>query len=119
MGVTPMGSNLRFAGTLELAGLDLSINRRRVRAIQDAAEAYLPSLPSLEVTETWRGLRPLTPDDLPVIGRPSRGRGLVLATGHGMKGMSQGPITGELVAQLITGEPTAFDLTPFSPDRFA
>ncbi len=80
---------------------------------------YLPDLPKTDVVEIWRGLRPLTPDDLPIIGRPAESRGLVIATGHGMKGMSQGPITGELVAQLIAREPSAFDLKPFSPDRFA
>ncbi len=119
VGVTPMGPLLRFAGTLELAGLDLRVNQRRVRAIEDAVPRYLPNLPKTDVVEIWRGLRPLTPDDLPIIGRPAESRGLVIATGHGMKGMSQGPITGELVAQLIAGEPSAFDLKPFSPDRFA
>ena len=118
VGVTPMGPHLRLAGTLELAGLDLSVNRRRLRAIEEAVPHYLPGLPELDVVEVWRGLRPLTPDDLPIIGRPARGRGLVIATGHGMSGMSQGPVTGELVAQLVTGEETAFDLAPFSPDRF-
>ena len=73
---------------------------------------------NLERVETWRGLRPLTPDDLPAIGRPRALPGVVIATGHGMSGMSQGPITGLLVAQLIAGETPALDLAPFSPDRF-
>ncbi len=119
VGVTPMGELLRFAGTLELAGLDLDVNLRRVRAMERGVRAFLPELPETELVEIWRGLRPLTPDDLPIIGRPARTPSLVLATGHGMKGMSQGPITGELVAQLICGEPPAFDLRPFSPDRFS
>lgn len=119
VGVTPMGDWLRFAGTLELAGLDLHVRQRRVDAIRRAVHAYLPELPDTPLVEIWRGLRPLTPDDLPIIGRPARISGLVLATGHGMKGMSQGPITGELVAQLLSGEPSAFDLSPFSPDRFS
>ncbi len=118
VGVTPMGPNLRFAGTLELAGIDLSLNARRVRAIERAVREYLPGLPRSEPTETWRGLRPLTPDDLPLIGRPSRVPGVVLATGHGMSGMSQGPMTGELVAAIVTGEPPPMELAPFSPDRF-
>ncbi len=119
VGVTPMGDQLRLAGTLELAGLDLRVNARRVRAIERAAQIFLPSLPPSEPVEIWRGLRPLTPDDLPIIGRPAGMPGLVLATGHGMKGMSQGPITGELVAQLLSGEPPAIDLAPFSPNRFS
>jgi D-amino-acid dehydrogenase len=118
VGVTPMGDLLRCAGTLELAGLDLSVNLRRVRAIERAVGRWLPGLPETEHVETWRGLRPLTPDDLPILGRPSGSSGLVLATGHGMSGISQGPITGELIAQLLCGEPTAVDLAPFSPDRF-
>ena len=118
VGVTPMGDQLRLAGTLELAGLDLRVNTRRVRAVEQAARVFLPGLPPSEPIEIWRGLRPLTPDDLPIIGRPAGRTGLVLATGHGMKGMSQGPITGELVAQLLSGEPPAIDLRPFSPDRF-
>jgi D-amino-acid dehydrogenase len=116
--VTPLGGRLRFAGTLELAGLDLSVNLRRVRAIERAIPEYLPQLPPLEPLELWRGLRPLTPDDLPIIGRPAGTRGLVIATGHGMSGVSQAPATGELVAQLIGGEPTSIPLAPFSPDRF-
>ncbi len=124
VGVTPLGSLLRFAGTLELAGLDLSIQQRRVDAILRAVCNYLPGLvpeggiEDLERVETWRGLRPLTPDDLPVIGRARALPGVVIATGHGMSGISQGPITGLLVAQLIAGGPSALDLAPFSPDRF-
>jgi D-amino-acid dehydrogenase len=114
-----MGSNLRVAGTLELAGLDLSVSMQRVRAIERATRTYLPDLSLGEQVEIWRGLRPLTPDDLPIIGRPGGTRGLIIATGHGMKGMAQGPITGELVAQLVSDEPTSLDLRPFSPDRFA
>ncbi len=120
--VTPMGDMLRFAGTLELAGLDLSINRRRVNAIQLAAHEYLdldPG-PTLEpnTTEIWRGLRPLTPDTLPIIGRSRHLANLTVATGHGMMGVSLGPITGKLVAQLIRGEQPEFDLSLLSVERF-
>jgi D-amino-acid dehydrogenase len=115
---TPMGAQLRFAGTLELAGLDTRVNARRVRAIERGARELLPGLPPFEVVETWRGLRPLTPDDLPVIGRSRRCPELLIATGHGMSGMCHGPITGELVAQLAVGEPPSLDVAPFSPDRF-
>ena len=118
VGVTPMGETLRFAGTLELAGLDLRVNAARVRAIEKAVTRFLPGIEFSNRLETWRGLRPLTPDDLPIIGRPSATGGLVVATGHGMTGISQGPITGELTAQLLMGETPEFDLAPFSPDRF-
>ena len=118
MGVTPMGEWLRMAGTLELAGIDTSVNLRRLRALERATASYLPDLPKTEHIETWRGLRPLTPDDLPILGRPPGSHGLVLATGHGMSGMAQGPITGELIAQLICNETPSLDLAPFSPARF-
>lgn len=116
--MTPLNDHLRVAGTLELAGVNLDVNMRRVDALLRAVGRYLPGLGPLERVETWRGLRPLTPDDLPVIGRPRSFPNLCLAVGHGMRGMSQGPITGELVAQLLSGEPPEIDLTPFSPDRF-
>jgi D-amino-acid dehydrogenase len=78
----------------------------------------MPRLPATPTIEIWRGLRPLTPDDLPIIGRPQGTQGLILATGHGMSGISQGPMTGELIAQMVTGETPSLDMAPFSPDRF-
>ena len=116
--VTPMGEMLRFAGTLELAGLDLSINRRRVEAIRQAIPQYLPQLRELELLEIWRGLRPCTPDGLPCIGRAPAYENLIIAAGHAMIGISLGPITGKLVAQLLTDEPPTIDLTPLRVDRF-
>ncbi len=116
--VTPMGSQLRFGGTLELAGLDLRMNQRRVDALARTVRRYLPGIPRTPTVEIWRGLRPLTPDDLPILGRPAGTSGLILATGHGMSGISQGPISGELIAQLVSGETPEIDLAPFSPDRF-
>ncbi len=118
IGVSPTRSELRFAGTLELAGLDLDINARRVEAIRRGARRFFPDLPPLDRVETWRGLRPCTPDDLPVIGRTRAVPNLSLAGGHGMSGLAQGPITGALIAQLLTGEPPELELAPFSPGRF-
>ncbi len=116
--LTPMGDRLRFAGTLELAGLDLSINARRVNAIRKAVRRYLTIDPDQGLVEIWRGLRPLAPDSRPIIGRSPRLDNLVLATGHGMVGVSLGPITGKLVAQVVSGDRPDFDLTPLHPDRF-
>ena len=116
--VTPMGSRLRFGGTLELAGLDMRMNQRRVDVLARTVRSYLPGIPPTPTVEIWRGLRPLTPDDLPILGRPAGTSGLILATGHGMTGISQGPFSGELIAQLASGETPEIDLTPFSPDRF-
>jgi D-amino-acid dehydrogenase len=123
VGVTPMGTMLRFAGTLELAGLDLSINRRRVNAIQQAAREYLDLgssfMPEPETIEIWRGLRPLTPDTLPIIGRIRHLTNLTVATGHGMMGVSMGPITGKLVTQLVAGEQPELDISQLAVERFA
>jgi D-amino-acid dehydrogenase len=122
VGVTPLGrGRLRFAGTLELAGLDLSINRRRVDAIVNAVPRYVPDWnpADFRVREVWRGLRPCTPDGLALIGRPRDWDNVVLAAGHAMIGMSLGPVTGRLVAQIVGGRTPDFDLGLFDPDRFA
>ena len=117
--VTPMGGLLRFAGTLELAGLDLSINQRRVDAIARAAEAYLQIERVAPTEEPWRGLRPCAPDGLPILGRTRAYENLILATGHAMLGMSLGPITGKLVAQVAFGEKPEMNLHSLRPERFS
>lgn len=121
VGVTPMGDLLRFAGTLELAGMDLSINQRRVDAILQAVPAYLPDLDParLELVEIWRGLRPCTPDGLPFLGRSRRYGNLTVAAGHAMVGLSLGPVSGEIISRLVVGEEPGFDLELLRPERFA
>ena len=118
--LTPMDHMLRFAGTLELAGYDMSINHRRLQAILKAVPDYFPGfdVDSLELVEIWRGLRPCSPDGLPYIGRPRRYDNVIFATGHGMKGISLAPVTGKLVAQLAAHEQPQIDLTYLSIDRF-
>jgi len=115
---TPLDGRLRLAGTLELAGLDLSIRPVRVEAIRRAAARVLGNQAGRRVLDVWSGLRPCTPDGLPVIGSPAGVPGLVLATGHAMKGLSLAPVTARLVAELVAGAPPSRDLSPFSPDRF-
>jgi D-amino-acid dehydrogenase len=112
---TPLPDRLRLSGTLELAGLDLSISEQRVAKIRTGGERWFRGLRSRRVLETWAGLRPCLPDGLPAIGRLD---GVVVATGHAMKGVSLAPITARLVAQLLSGEPPEHDLTLFRPDRF-
>lgn len=118
VGVTPMGETLRLAGTLELAGLDFSINRRRVNAIVRSAGPYLVGADDLELLEIWRGLRPCTPDGLPIIGRSPRFENLILATGHAMIGVSLGPVTGKVVSQVACAEPPLVDVSALRPERF-
>jgi D-amino-acid dehydrogenase len=112
---TPLPDRLRLSGTLELAGLDLSISQPRVDAIRRGGERWFGGLAGRPVLETWAGLRPCLPDGLPAIGRLGRA---VVATGHAMKGVSLAPITGRLVAQLVAAEPPEHDLAPFDPARF-
>lgn len=119
--VTPMGDTLRIGGTLELAGMDRSINRRRVAAILDAVPRYLPSfdISAHEIVETWCGLRPCTPDGLPFLGRAPGIHNLIVAAGHAMIGVSLGPVTGQLVRQIVAGERSDIDLDLLAVDRFA
>ncbi|MGF7218083.1 D-amino-acid dehydrogenase [Spirosoma lacussanchae] len=118
---TPMGNSLRFAGTLEVAGTDQTINMNRVRGIYESIGQYYPDIPVQmpTVDRVWKGLRPCSPDGLPYIGRTGRFDNVTLATGHGMMGLSLGPATGKLVAETIAGTSTGVKLDPFRPDRFA
>jgi D-amino-acid dehydrogenase len=117
--VTPLGDSLRFAGTLELAGLNLDINQKRVQAILDNAARYLSvDLNNQPLVEIWRGLRPCTPDGLPIIGRSRKVTNLIPASGHCMLGVSQGTMTGKLVSRIAAGEKSDLDLDALSPDRF-
>nr|NIR49120.1 FAD-dependent oxidoreductase [candidate division KSB1 bacterium]NIR70842.1 FAD-dependent oxidoreductase [candidate division KSB1 bacterium]NIS24628.1 FAD-dependent oxidoreductase [candidate division KSB1 bacterium]NIT71530.1 FAD-dependent oxidoreductase [candidate division KSB1 bacterium]NIU25228.1 FAD-dependent oxidoreductase [candidate division KSB1 bacterium] len=117
--VTPLGDRLRFAGTLELAGLDLSFNMRRVHAVLKAVPRYLDTEPvNLEQAEIWAGLRPCTPDGLPIIGRCPSINNLIVATGHAMIGISLAPITGKLIAELVNEEQPSIDLEALRVERF-
>lgn len=116
--VNPLGHALRLAGTLELAGMDFSINTRRVEAMRRSLNAYLPGLAEAKLIEIWRGLRPCTPDGLPILSRSKDFNNLILAAGHAMLGMSLGPITGKLVSQLACDEQTEIDMTPLDINRF-
>ena len=116
--VNPLGDALRIAGTLELAGMDFSFNARRINAIQKSSQSYLPGLDQVKVIEIWRGLRPCTPDGLPIISRSLDFNNLIVAAGHAMLGMSLGPITGKFVSQLISGEKTEVDVSPLGMERF-
>jgi D-amino-acid dehydrogenase len=116
--VTPFKESLRLAGTLELAGMDFSIQSRRVDAIRTNSAKYLQGLENAKVTEIWRGLRPCTPDGLPVVSRAKQFDNLIVAAGHAMLGMSLGPITGKLTSQLALGEDPEMDLAPLRLERF-
>lgn len=121
LAVTPFSDSLRFAGTMELAGLDPAISRRRVHAMLDAISDYYPNFDTsgLQSAEVWSGLRPCTPDGLPFIGRFKKFSNLVAATGHAMLGISLAPVTGRLVADILTRSTPGCDLSPLRVDRFS
>ena len=124
IGMTPRDGSVKFAGTMELAGMDDSITRRRVMAILRGAQSFynVPSEP--KIIEIWRGLRPCTPDGLPAIGRPKRRtrkqrwENLIVAAGHAMLGLTLAPATARVVADLVEGKTPEIDAAPFDPARF-
>lgn len=119
IGINPHDEVLRLAGTLEIVGLDLSVNMRRVRAIAKGAAGMLAIADPARQVRLWRGLRPCTPDGMPMIGRAGGYENLWLATGHQMTGLKTAPGTGRLLAELMTGQPPSFDPEPFRADRYA
>ncbi len=118
--VTPMDSMLRLGGTLELVGMDRRINERRVNAVIRAGEQYMPDLglSKLNPVEVWSGLRPTTPDGLALLGRSKAYSNLTIAAGHGMIGISTGPVSGMLVSQVVRGEEPFMDIHMLDPGRF-
>jgi D-amino-acid dehydrogenase len=118
LAITPLGDDFRFSSTLELAGFDLSINEKRLAANWEGLHRVLPGLENVDVKETWSGFRPLSADGLPIIGRSKKISNLIYATGHGMMGMTHGPITGKVVSQIVTGQYPDINLEALRPDRF-
>ncbi|OSY87329.1 amino acid dehydrogenase [Tenacibaculum holothuriorum] len=118
--VTPMDGFTRFAGTMELGGINHSVNPIRVKSIARAAEKYYDNvkISPQEIAEAKCGLRPCSPDGLPYIGRASKIKNLTIATGHAMMGWSLGPATGKLVSELISEQKTSLNLAPFKVERF-
>ena len=116
--VSIWGSGYRLGSTMEFAGYDTSLNRTRLDAIRRGAAEYLVEPEGPAVVEEWYGWRPMTPDDLPVLGRAPGVDNLVLATGHGMLGVSMSAMTGVLVAETVVGTPPSLDLAPYSIARF-
>ncbi len=117
-GLTPMGPHMRIAGTLELSGINDRIRQRRVDAIARAVGEYFTTRLDPAKGVVWSGLRPLSPDGLPIIGPVAGVSNVVIATGHSMTGMTLGPVTGKLVAQMVAGHEPIVDPAPFSPSRF-
>ena len=117
--VTPMNGFTRLAGTMEFSGINHNIRENRVRAIVAAAGEYYEDfqVEESEIGAAACGLRPVTPDGLPYIGRAGKWKNLCLATGHAMMGWSLGPATGKLVSEIISDEPLSMSLDGLHPER--
>ena len=117
--VTPMDGFTRFGGTMEISGLNTKINLKRVNAIAKSSEKYYHGLkiPFENINDAKCGLRPLSPDGLPFIGRHSSYKNLVIASGHSMMGWSLGPVTGKLVSEIISNKKKSISIEPFNPER--
>lgn len=114
---TPMDTFVRFAGTMEFSGDNQVLRRDRVQQLTRAARLYLPSIGSARPISEWSGLRPMSIDGLPIIGPLGSVEGLSVATGHGMLGLTFGPVTGEIIANHVLGTPDV-RIDALSPERF-
>ena len=118
--VTPMSEGLRFAGTMEIGALNFDVDQRRVHGIKKSIGKYFPSFKMTDFNEAkiWTGLRPCSPDGLPYIGRTKKLPNVLLATGHGMMGMSLGPITGKLIAEIAANQSPGIEISKLAVERF-
>jgi D-amino-acid dehydrogenase len=102
--ITPFESQVRFGGTMELAGLDRTINPRRVNGIIKSVKRFIPNfdIDRVDQSQAWSGLRPCTPDGLPLVGRAPNLANLSVAAGHAMLGLTLAPVTGKIISEIIT-----------------
>jgi D-amino-acid dehydrogenase len=117
--VTPYEQFTRFAGTMEIGGVQRMIKQHKVEGIVNSVRRFFPEIdlkvPRLD--KIWTGLRPCSSDGLPYIGRIGKYRNVVIATGHSMMGISLAPATAKLVEELISGKKLSFDIQAFDPNR--
>jgi len=114
--ITPMTGGIRLAGTIEFAGVDASPNPKRHDALVAHARRAFPGL-RVEGQTRWMGHRPSLPDSLPVIGA-ARAPNVYYGFGHGHLGLTESATTGRLIGEMVAGEKTSVDMTPFRADRF-
>jgi glycine oxidase len=116
--IVPRRDGRAVAGsTLEDAGFDKHVTPAGLQQILRATLELAPALAEAEILETWAGLRPGTPDDLPILG-PTGIEGLLIATGHYRNGILLAPVTAKLLREWITSGQTSFNTEIFSPERF-
>ncbi|CAN5514378.1 FAD-binding oxidoreductase [soil metagenome] len=116
--VGPMGEQLRLSAWFQLNDFDTHVSPDRITRLEAIARCRLHLEPTLRVRQRWAGLRPVTPDGVPIIGPSSQWANVTIAAGHSMVGLTLGPGTGRLVAQLVCGEPTSVPIERFAAGRF-
>ena len=116
--LVPRGDSTIGGSTMESVGFDSAITLDGITKVRSAAEEICPALSSSGSVHAWAGLRPVTPDMLPLIGRDPEHHSLIYACGHSRNGVLLAPLTGDLIADLVTGTPLSYDLSQFRPDRF-
>jgi D-amino-acid dehydrogenase len=117
-GATPFGEKARIGGTLEFSGLNLRIDRRRVDSIAKGAREALLEWASPELESVWAGMRPMTPDGLPILDRTGQFDNVYVASGHSFQGLSLGPPSGRELAELIVTGRRSPVLERFQLGRF-
>lgn len=116
--IVPRSSGKILVGaTVEDVGFDKNVNPSAIEQLLSAAAKYLPDLASAPITQSWAGLRPGTPDDLPILG-PTDAAGVFAATGHFRNGILLAPITAQIMADLVEGRPSRLDIQAFALSRF-
>lgn len=118
--ITPWGHNLRIGGTMEFSGNNDKVLIKRMEGIYNSVKLFYPGLkidfPPQD--KIWTGLRPVTPDGLPYIGKTAKYDNLLLAGGHAMLGISEGAATGQIISDIVEKRSTTIDVSAFNPDRF-
>jgi D-amino-acid dehydrogenase len=115
--ISPYNGAIRIGGTMELSGLNTILDFRRIENIRNSTAKYLKT-PLYGKEEIWTGMRPMTPDGLPVLGLVPNFNNLYIGSGHAMSGVSMSLATGSILSDLICFGKTDVEVTPFSPDRF-
>ncbi|MEM5461507.1 FAD-binding oxidoreductase [Paraburkholderia phytofirmans] len=115
--LAPMARGIRLTTGAEIANLDAPKTPAQLAAVEPVARTLFPLGKRLD-EEPWMGRRPCTSDMMPIIGPAKKHAGLWFAFGHAHHGLTLGPITGRLIAEMMTGEETVVDPRPFSVERF-
>ena len=116
--VTAWADGFRLGSTMEFSGFDRTLNERRLGALERGAREYLREPVGPEVRERWYGWRPMSRDDMPLIGRAPGLRRVWMNTGHGMMGVGMSTGSAQLLADLMAGRAPAIDPAPYRPERF-